>query len=83
MHTKKTPRKHCWRIMRLKHTMPAEFVGHVSASDEQSALAKAVEKFQVSPECRNRLLALCIDSSTVGNQTVRSEFISQAELASV
>jgi hypothetical protein len=69
--------------MRLKRAMPAELLGHVSASDEQSALAKAVEKFQVSPELRNRLLALCIDSSTVGNQTVRSEFVSQAELASV
>jgi hypothetical protein len=58
MHTKKTPRKHCWRIMRLKRTMPAELLGHVSAPDEQSALAKAVEKFQLSPDLKSAACAL-------------------------
>lgn len=48
--------EHRWRIVRIKATPAA--AGHVYAPDEQTALAKAIDQFEVQPVWRNRLLAI-------------------------
>jgi hypothetical protein len=45
-----------WAIYHIRGT-PAQFVGIVYASDEESAIAKAVEEFKVPPNQRGRLMA--------------------------
>jgi hypothetical protein len=55
--TSKAPTEHRWRIVRIKN-IPAALLGHVYAPDEQTALAKAIEEFEVQPAWRNRLLAI-------------------------
>jgi hypothetical protein len=46
-----------WRISRIRGT-PAQFIGFVDASDEASAIKKAVEEFQITdPEKKRRLVA--------------------------
>jgi hypothetical protein len=52
-----TRQEHRWRIVRIKNT-PAALLGHVYAPDEESALAKAIDEFEVQPAWRNRLLAI-------------------------
>jgi hypothetical protein len=45
-----------WAIYRLKGT-PAKLLGHIEAPDEETAIKKAIEEFNVSPELQKRLLA--------------------------
>jgi hypothetical protein len=45
-----------WSIYHIKGT-PAAFPGHVEAPDEESAIRKAIEEFEVSPALQKRLLA--------------------------
>jgi hypothetical protein len=46
-----------WRIMRVTAT-PAKQLGHVYAPDEDTALKKAIEEFEVPAPWRGRLLAI-------------------------
>ena len=46
-----------WRIVRIKGT-PAALLGPVEAPDEESAIRKAIEEFEIGPALQNRLLAL-------------------------
>jgi hypothetical protein len=50
------PRQHRWAIYHIKGT-PAKLLGHVEAPDEESAIKKAIEEFNVAPEFQKRLLA--------------------------
>jgi 1,2-phenylacetyl-CoA epoxidase PaaB subunit len=45
-----------WRIFRLKAT-PAADVGRVQAPDAESAIKEAIEKYDIRPEHRDRLMA--------------------------
>jgi hypothetical protein len=49
-------KQHRWSIYRLKGT-PAKLLGHVEAPDEESAIKRAIEEFNIAPELRGRLLA--------------------------
>jgi hypothetical protein len=51
------PQTYRWRISRLKAT-PAEYIGEVEASDEASAIKKAIEEFQITERWQqSRLVA--------------------------
>jgi hypothetical protein len=55
--SKKLYRMHRWRISRIRDT-PAEFIGYVDALDDETAIKKAIEKFEITdPEKRERLVA--------------------------
>jgi hypothetical protein len=45
-----------WAIHRLKGT-PAKLLGNVEAPDEETAIKRAIEEFNVAPELQKRLLA--------------------------
>jgi hypothetical protein len=45
-----------WNIYHIKGT-PAVLLGHVEASDEESAIKRAIEEFKISPALQKRLLA--------------------------
>jgi hypothetical protein len=48
---------HSWAVYHLKGT-PAQFVGLVyDQPDEQSAIAKAIEQYEIPEALRNRLMA--------------------------
>lgn len=53
----KKPVMHSWRITRIRGT-PAEFIGIVYAPDEESAIRKAIEEYEITnPEQHKRLVA--------------------------
>jgi 1,2-phenylacetyl-CoA epoxidase PaaB subunit len=49
-------REYRWEVVRLKAS-PAAFLGSVYAPDEEAALEKAIEEFEVPPHLQDRLLA--------------------------
>jgi hypothetical protein len=51
---------HRWRITRLRGT-PAAYVGEVEAPDEETAIKKAGEEFDVPQQLRFKLIAQRID----------------------
>jgi hypothetical protein len=51
------PETHSWSVYHLKGT-PAQFVGIVwNQPDEKSAIAAAIEEYEVPPNQRGRLIA--------------------------
>jgi hypothetical protein len=50
------PKLYTWSIYHIKGT-PAALLGRVEAPDEESAIKKAIEEFNVSPAFQKRLLA--------------------------
>jgi hypothetical protein len=54
---KKEPQKdYRWSITRIRGT-PAVFLGYAYGPDQETALDRAAEQFQVRPELRDRLIA--------------------------
>jgi hypothetical protein len=50
-------KQYSWHIYRLRGT-PAQFIGSVEASDEATAIKKAIEEFKIiDPLIQKRLLA--------------------------
>jgi hypothetical protein len=47
---------HSWAIYRLRGS-PAAMLGIVYATDEQTAIAKAIEEFEIEPRYQGRLIA--------------------------
>ena len=46
-----------WYVYRLKHT-PATFIGSVEAPDAETAIKRAIEKFDITdPQQQKRLIA--------------------------
>jgi hypothetical protein len=50
-------KQHMWSIYHIKGT-PAALLGRVEAPDEETAIKKAIDEFQIEPALQNRLLAL-------------------------
>jgi hypothetical protein len=50
------PKLYTWSIYHIKGT-PAALLGRVEAPDEETAIKKAIEEFNISPALQNRLLA--------------------------
>ena len=46
-----------WQIYHIK-SMPAKFIGTVTAPDEEAALKKAVSELEIEPKLRNRVVAM-------------------------
>jgi hypothetical protein len=60
--TKKQPppaappgKQYTWKIYHIKGT-PAVLLGHVEAPDEEAAIKKAIDQFEIDPALQNRLL---------------------------
>jgi hypothetical protein len=51
-----TGKQYIWNIYHIKGT-PAALLGRVEAPDEETAIKKAIEEFEVSPALQKRLLA--------------------------
>jgi len=47
-----------WQISRLRGT-PAAFIGLVDAPDAATAKERAIKQFDIRPEDRDRLIAVC------------------------
>jgi len=53
----KEPVQHDWTIYRIRGT-PAEYIGHVTAPDEDAAIRKAIEEYAITDrEKQKRLIA--------------------------
>ena len=52
----KSPTIHKWRIVYTKG-LPAATIGYVEAPDEQTAMERAIEKFNISPRLTGKLIA--------------------------
>ena len=49
-------KQYMWSIYHIKGT-PAALLGRVEAPDEETAIKKAIDEFQIGPALQNRLLA--------------------------
>ena len=49
-------KQYTWNIYHIKGT-PAALLGQVKAPDEETAIARAIEEFKISPVLQKRLLA--------------------------
>jgi hypothetical protein len=49
-------KQYTWSIYHIKGT-PAALLGRVEAPDEQTAIKKAIEEFEIAPALQKRLLA--------------------------
>ena len=47
---------HRWRIVYIKGT-PTTTIGYVEAPDEQTAMERAIEKFNITPGLAEKLIA--------------------------